>query len=97
LFGFILVLILCIGLHLIALSAGYWTGKWFGFDHASRVAIAFSCSQKTLPVALLLFERYYQEKYPLAIAPLLFYHVGTLLLDTLIAHQFKKQGGMESG
>ena len=56
------------------------------------IGIAFSCSQKTLPVSLLLFDEYYKTAYPLAVVPLLCYHAGQLLLDTLIAQRLVKTG-----
>ncbi|HXG09024.1 MAG TPA: bile acid:sodium symporter [Gemmataceae bacterium] len=74
----------CVGTHLAALAAGFWSGSLFGFDRPSRIAIAFAGSQKTLPVALLLLEGYFKE-YPLAVVSLLFYHVGQLVVDTFIA------------
>ncbi len=79
------VIVVCLGLHLAALACGLWGGRWFGFDRAGRVGIAFASSQKTLPVALLLFERYFQAAYPLAVLPVAFYHFGQLLVDTFIA------------
>jgi predicted Na+-dependent transporter len=80
-----LLAIVCLGVHLAALVCGWWGGGLLGFDRASRAGIAFACSQKTLPVALLLFERYFQTAYPLAVLPLAFYHFGQLLVDTFIA------------
>lgn len=76
---------LCLGTHLIALAAGLWTSRLWRFDRENRIAIAFACSQKTLPVAILLFNDYFKSNYPLAILPLLFYHVGQLIVDTFIA------------
>ncbi len=76
---------ICVGVHLAALVCGLWGGMGLGFDAASRRAIAFACSQKTLPVGLLLFERYFQTAYPLAVLSLAFYHFGQLLVDTFIA------------
>jgi hypothetical protein len=35
----------------------------------SRVAVAFACSQETLLAALLLFETYFEQQYPLAGSP----------------------------
>lgn len=75
----------CLGVHLFALYAGLWSGRVLRFDRPHRIAIAFAGSQKTLPVALLLFERYFRVDYPLAVVPLAFYHVGQLLVDTFIA------------
>jgi sodium/bile acid cotransporter 7 len=75
----------CVGVHLAALACGLWGGLGLRFDSASCRAVAFACSQKTLPVALLLFERHFQAAYPLAVLPLAFYHFGQLLIDTFIA------------
>jgi solute carrier family 10 (sodium/bile acid cotransporter), member 7 len=80
-----LVAAVCVAVHLAALACGLWGGRWLGFDRASCAAAAFAGSQKTLPVALLLFERYFQATHPLAIFPLAFYHFGQLLVDTFIA------------
>ena len=60
-------------------------------DRGRQIAIAISCSQKTLPISLALFDRYFARAeptpFPLAVVPLLFYHAGQLLLDTLIAQR----------
>jgi len=80
----VLVAILCLGIHLGAFAGGFWSSKGLCFDRPSQIAVAFSCSQKTLPVALLLFE-YFKEKYPLAVVPMVLYHVEQLLVDTFLA------------
>lgn len=75
----------CGALHLSALIMGLWTIRLCGWDRARQIAVAFAGSQKSLPVALLLFDAYFREEAPLAVVPLLFYHVGQLLVDTPIA------------
>lgn len=75
---------LCVGTHLAALVVGLWSSRGFGFDRSSQIAVAFACSQKTLPVALLLYD-YFKKDYPLAVVPMAFYHVGQLVVDTFIA------------
>jgi sodium/bile acid cotransporter 7 len=82
---------LCVGLHLTALFAGLFSSKVLGFDRPSRIAVAFAGSQKTLPVALLLFETYFKEAHPLAVVPIVFYPVGQLVLDTFIAEQLARR------
>jgi sodium/bile acid cotransporter 7 len=82
--------ILAISLHLFALFGGLVSCRWLGFDRARQVAVAFSASQKTLQVSLVLYEQYFKKDYPFAVMPLLFYHVGQLLLDTVIARQLVK-------
>ncbi|MGE3806731.1 MAG: bile acid:sodium symporter family protein [Gemmataceae bacterium] len=73
-----------VGLHLFGLYAGLWSSKPLGFARSDRVAVAFASSQKTLPVSLYLFDHHFAA-YPLAVVPIVFYHVGQLVVDTFIA------------
>ncbi len=77
--------VLCIGVHLAALAIGLWSSRVLNFDRASQIAVGFACSQKTLPVSLYLFDVYFKQDYPLAVVPLVSYHVGQLIVDTVIA------------
>jgi sodium/bile acid cotransporter 7 len=81
---------LCLIIHLAALSSGFWSSRWFGCDRPNQIAVAFACSQKTLPVSLYLFDAYFRERYSLAVVPLLFYHFGQLVVDTFIAQALHK-------
>jgi sodium/bile acid cotransporter 7 len=83
----LLTLGLCLTTHLVALFAGYASGRLLGFAKKDSIAIAFGCSQKTLPVALVL-AHFYQARYPLVVLPLVFYHVTQLIVDTLIADRW---------
>jgi sodium/bile acid cotransporter 7 len=76
--------LLCLGTHLAALAGGFWSSRALRFDRPSQIAVAFACSQKTLPVALVLFD-YFKERYPLAVVPMVLYHLGQLFVDTFIA------------
>jgi sodium/bile acid cotransporter 7 len=82
--------LLCVAVHLAALGTGFWSSRLLKLDHAGQIAVAFACSQKTLPVSLYLFDSYFKEDYPLAVVPLVAYHVGQLLVDTVIADLFVK-------
>lgn len=75
---------LCLSVHMLALAAGFWTSRWFRFTPADWSAVGISCSQKSLPMALFIFEGYFAD-HALAVVPILFYHVGQLLADTFIA------------
>jgi sodium/bile acid cotransporter 7 len=83
----------CVGVHLAALACGMGSSRLLGFERPVRIAVAFSCSQKTLPVALLLFETTFRDRgYPLAVLPMLFYHIGQLTADTFIADRLREAG-----
>jgi sodium/bile acid cotransporter 7 len=76
---------LCLAVHLGAFGVALWGGQVVGLSRGGRIAAAFAGSQKTLPVALYLFETYYRQSYPLAVVPLVLYHVGQLVIDTFLA------------
>lgn len=88
------VALLCVGNHLTALYGGWWSSARLGFDRPAAIAVAFASSQKTLPVSLVLWESYFRD-YPLAVVPLLFYHAGQLIVDTVIADHWAAQTGDE--
>src|SRR5262249_32880200 len=84
---------LCVGIHVVVLLLGVGSSRVFHFDRPTQIAVAFASSQKTLPVAIYLFEAYFLTSYPLAVVPLVFYHVGQLLVDTLIAEHLAGRHG----
>jgi sodium/bile acid cotransporter 7 len=81
---------LCVAAHLATLAAGLWGGRVLGLDPPTRIAVAFAGSQKTLPVALYLFDTYFREA-PLAILPIVSYHVGQLVADTIVADRLARR------
>jgi len=87
----LLTALVCVGTHLAALAAGFWSGKLLGFDRPARIAIAFAGSQKTLPVSLYLFDAYFTS-FALAVLPIALYHVGQLIVDTFIADVMVRKG-----
>ncbi len=82
---------LCVAIHLAALAGGWWTSRLLRFERPNQIAVAFSCSQKTLPVALYLFDTYFKKSHPLAVVPIVLYHVGQLVVDTFIADALAKR------
>jgi sodium/bile acid cotransporter 7 len=76
----------CVALHVVALGFGLITSWGLGFGRPQRIAVAFAGSQKTIPVGLLLLERYFAA-FPLAVVPLACYQVGQLVFDLLIAER----------
>lgn len=78
-------------LHLIAVGVSFVTCRWFGFDRGQQIAVAFSASQKTIQVSLALYDHYFQSAFPYAIVPMVCYHVGQLILDTIIAKRLRRE------
>lgn len=77
------------GLHLLALWIAWQGGAWIKLERQQRIAAAIAGSQKTLPVSLQIATTYFPH-YPLAIIPLLFFHVGQLILDTGLAEWWRQ-------
>jgi sodium/bile acid cotransporter 7 len=80
------VAVLCVVIHLIALATGFWTSRILGFSRGNQIAVGIGGSQKTLPIALILFDAYFAA-YPLAVVPIVAYHFGQLIVDTFVAQQ----------
>lgn len=91
-----LAAVICIGVHTLALGFGFASSRLVGFGRAEAIAVAFSCSQKTLPVALFLFDSYFKTAYPLAVVPMVFFHVGQLVVDTFIGDEMSRHGTGET-
>ena len=76
----------CLATHLTGLAFGFWSSRGLRFERPDQIAVAFACSQKSLPVALFLYQTYF-ESYSLAVIPMAIYHMGQLIVDTFIAER----------
>lgn len=83
--------LLPVSTHFVGLLISLSCSVLLGFPLDEQHAIAFASSQKTLPVALLLFTSYYLTEFPLAIIPIAAYHFGQLIVDTFIAERLHKR------
>ena len=81
----------CLAIHLLGLTFGFWSSRALRFDRPNQIAVAIACSQKSLPVALFLYQTY-SDTYPLAVIPLAIYHMGQLIVDTVIAERMADAG-----
>jgi len=86
----------CVLTHLTGLAFGFWSSRVWQFKRPDQIAVAFACSQKSLPVALFLYQSYF-ESYALAVIPMAIYHMGQLIVDTFIAERLAggERGKME--
>ncbi len=89
-FDFARMLIVVLGIHLLAMALGLWLAFVFGFKREDRIAVGIAGSQKTLMVGL---QMGLELKF--SVLPMVVYHVGQLLLDTIIADRLRKAGDQE--
>ena len=81
----LLVMIACtLGLHLAMLYLGIWLARLAGLPRADEIAVGFSGSQKTLMVGLGI-----AVDSGLSVLPIIAYHIGQLLIDTLVADHYR--------
>lgn len=77
-----------LAIHLVTLRAGFRFAQAIGIPRADARAVGIAGSQKTLMVGLDIAMEYYGG---LAILPLVAYHVGQLLVDTVIADRWRAE------
>lgn len=85
-FGLMIALVLAI--HLSMLALGHLAGVWLGMSREARIAVGFAGSQKTLLVGLTVAVEDFGA-LALAVLPMVAYHVGQLLVDTVIADRLR--------
>jgi sodium/bile acid cotransporter 7 len=71
-----------ISVHVLTLLSGCTLAKLAGMSRADQIGVAIAGSQKTLMVGLYVAINYF---HGLAILPVVAYHVGQLIIDTLVA------------
>jgi len=80
--------ILTLSVHISTLFLGVQISKWIGLAKETEIAVAFGGSQKTLMVGLAIASQFYSA-FPLAILPMIIFHVGQLFFDTYVADRYR--------
>ena len=87
---FVMLVAVCT-VHTTMLVTSLWLARQFRFSREDQIAVAFASSQKTLMVGLLM-----AMSLQVSILPMVTYHVMQLLIDTLIADRFRRQGEVQA-
>lgn len=80
------MVIVVLGLHLAMLGLGLMLSWLARLERADGIAVAFASSQKTLAVGIQLATR-----HQASLLPMITYHAGQLVLDTLVADHLRKK------
>ena len=83
--SFTWMIITVLAIHTAMFIVGFKASKWSGLSRPDATAVGFSGSQKTLIVGLTM-----AVEAGGSILPMISYHVGQLLIDTLIADRLKR-------
>jgi sodium/bile acid cotransporter 7 len=77
----------CLVIHLTSLAIGFYGARLLGIEPANQPPVAFTASQKTLPIGLYISTdpKLFGLTHPFAAFPMLMYHASQLFLDTWLA------------
>ncbi len=86
-----LVVLFMIGLHILIVGMNYGISRLLRLDSPSTSAFTIHTSQKTLTISYLVWAGYFAENYPMALIPPIAYHLTQMIMDTIIAHRFRRK------
>lgn len=86
-----LVFLFMIGLHILILGMNYGLTRVLKLDRPSTAAFTIHTSQKTLTISYLVWAGYFAATYPMALIPAICYHLTQMIMDTFVAHRFRRQ------
>jgi len=87
------VMVLCtVGLHTAMLFLGIGAAKLVGLSRGDGIAVGFAGSQKTLMVGLGI-----AVDSGFSVLPIIAYHIGQLLIDTLVADHYRLRATNKNG
>jgi sodium/bile acid cotransporter 7 len=84
---FVTMAISVLSVHLLALHVGKAVAFLLGMNCPDQIAVAFAGSQKTLMVGVYIAVNFFGG---LTILPMVAYHVGQLVVDTILADRWRK-------
>lgn len=95
--GPVLLLVFCfmIGLHILILAMNFGISRLITLDRPSTAAFTIHTSQKTLTVSYLVWAGYFAADYPMALIPGICYHLTQMIMDTIVAHRFRRKAEAE--
>jgi len=80
-----------IGLHILILAMNFGISKLLKLDRPSISAFTIHTSQKTLTISYLVWAGYFATAYPMALIPGICYHLTQMIMDTIVAHRFRRK------
>lgn len=84
----ILAIPAALAVHLVALRLSWSLARLWGLERSEKIAVALAGSQKTLMVGLQV-----SLELGVTILPMVAYHVGQLIVDTMIADRWRRAEG----
>ena len=77
--------------HYLLFACAWYGGRSVGLPYPVRTAISFVSSQKTLPVAIIVWQQMFADIYTAAVIPPIIFHLGQIYGDSLLARWIEKK------
>lgn len=84
------IFVFMFGLHLLILAINFGLSRAIHLDLPSTAAFTIHTSQKTLTISYIVWAEHFYHSYPLALIPPIVYHLTQSIVDTWVAHRFRK-------
>lgn len=78
------------GLHWLILALNFGLSRIIRLDLPSTAAFTIHTSQKTLTISYLVWVEHFYHSHPMALIPPIVYHLTQIIVDTWVAHRFRK-------
>ena len=77
--------------HYLLFAFAWYSSQWGKLPHHVRTAVSFVCAQKTLPVAIIVWQQLFADTYTMAVIPPIVFHLGQIYGDSFLARWIKKE------
>lgn len=91
-----LIFLFMLCLHLLFILGNWLISRLLRLDFPSTAAFTIHTSQKTLTISYLVWAGYFAAKFPTAFIPAIAYHLTQMVMDTFVAHWFRRKSGTAS-
>lgn len=84
------IIIPAVFVHYLLFAFAWYSNRSLRLPYSVNIAISFVCSQKTLPLAIIVWEQMFANSYPMALIPPIVFHLGQIYGDGFLARWIKK-------
>ena len=84
------IFVFMLGLHALILAGNFGIARIIRLDLPSTAAFTIHTSQKTLTISYIVWAEHFYHSHPMALIPPIVYHLTQSVVDTWIAHRFRR-------
>jgi sodium/bile acid cotransporter 7 len=84
------IFVFMFGLHALILAINFGISRMLRMDLPSTAAFTIHTSQKTLTISYLVWAEHFYHSHPMALIPPIVYHLTQSIVDTWVAHRFRR-------